>query len=141
MQWWQRLFPNCDFDNSKQSTRRARPINSPQALLSAKCIHPRRDVLLERISQSFSPSSILLSHRFFTTRATFEERFTPLLAPAFFLELPFLALPPERAPAFFFEMPFLMLPLFPGLPVRLPPERAPLRAAPALKQGPQNLAL
>ena len=83
------------------------------------CIHPRRDVLLERISQSFSPARILSSHRFFTTRATFEERFTPLLAPALFLAMPFLVLP---------LLPVLpvRLPLLPGLPVRFPAERAPL---------------
>ena len=94
-QWWIFCEVNSVFVNSKQSTSLARPTNLPPAPLSAKCIHPRRDVLLERISQSFSPLRILSSHCFFTTRATFDDRFAPLLLPALFLALPIVAFPPD----------------------------------------------
>jgi len=102
-----------DLGTDKQSTKRARPMSLPPAWLSAKWIQPRLAVELPRISQSLSPATIRSSHRFFTTRANFADRFNPLRLPARFFTAPFLALPALPA------LP-LTLPALPGLPLALP---------------------
>ena len=125
--------------NSKESTNWARPCNLFPAPLSAKCIHPRCNVFLERIAQSFSPLKILSSHCCFTTRAILDDRFTPLLAPALSLMLLSWVF---VLPLFPMLMVGLRLPLFPSLIFgwTLPLDRVPLRAAFSLKHDAQRVA-
>ena len=126
--------------NSKESTNRARPCNLFPVPLSAKCIHPRIDVFLERISQSFSPLRILSSHSFLTTRAILDDRFKPLLAPAFCLILLSWVLVLPLLPMLIggLRLPLFVLLAFGCL---LPLDRVPLRIAFVLKHDAQNVAL
>ena len=111
--WW-KLRTNDSRVTGKQSTKRARPINLPPAWLSAKWIQPRFAVELPRISHFFCLARIKSSHLFFTTRARFAERLTPLRLPARFFFLPVVVLPPlPRTPL---PRAVVVLPLLPRTP-------------------------